>query len=334
MKKKTLSRSILKSMLLLSLIGGMGVQLVTVPIATAETIQTASYNLTDEEKAAVREYTEAKLALAMQDFYLAFFEGMMNETTADSWNTVWEEEVADLNTTLTNEQVAVLDEIKATLIGSIGQHYHYLFETLTVAGKSGREEAANIVAKYEATEDEELRPEVELAMLTYAKEIIIEILDKNAKSIDNYVVSAEEKGQNLRQLLENENLDLEAIKTATVQYGQELSIASQPKFPYDFSEIDTRIIDLKMQLQTSDTSASITENPPYNEDDKDEQQNTQIDDKGSIYHNIMAENISSSDKQQKILPKTSDKTGTFLMIMGLIVGLFNLLFIYRNRSVK
>lgn len=139
MKKKAIVKPLLTSAILLALLGGAILPTGAIPVVAAETSQSTTYHLTDDEKVAVREYIQAKMTIDMQEYRLAFLEGMMEEMASGSAEAAWDEEIADLKANLTAEQVVVLDELKANLIGSTAQHYHYLFETLTVAGKSGRE---------------------------------------------------------------------------------------------------------------------------------------------------------------------------------------------------
>ncbi|MFX3653850.1 cell surface protein, partial [Streptococcus suis] len=75
-----------------------------------------------------REYIQAKMTIDMQEYRLAFLEGMREEMASGSAEAEWDEEIADLKANLTSEQVVVLDELEANVIVSIDQHYHYLFE--------------------------------------------------------------------------------------------------------------------------------------------------------------------------------------------------------------
>lgn len=214
---------------------------------------------------------------------------------------------------------------------AIAQHYHYLFETLTVAGKSGREEAAAIVSKYES-EDDASTPEAELAALKYAREVIVELLNKESAAIDNYIAYAEATGQELAGLLESGNSNLESITSATIGYGQALATASQPKFPYDFSEMDRQIAELTASLQSKveDKSTAKTENTGVqtsqsatngsNEQDIPGQGDGQISDvatgKGDISE-AGQKKVIPNDKA-KVLPKTSGKSNLPLTVLGLI----------------
>ena len=332
MKKKVIVKPLLTSVILLALLGGTILPSGAVPVVAAGISQSTIYHLTDEEKVVIREYIQAKMVIDIQEYRLAFFEGMMEEMTSSNAETAWDEEMADLKANLTAEQVVVLDELKANLIGSISQHYHYLFETLTVAGKSRREEAMVIVSKYES-EEETSTPESELAALKYAREVIVEILNKDSTAIDSYVTYAEATGQELARLLESGNSDSEAIMSATIKYGQDLATASQPKFPYDFSEIDRQIAELTASLQSKieDKSTVSTENTEMqtnhnttngSNDLKDvpDEGNDQISDVATGKGNISEagrKKVMTNDKA-KVLPKTSEKSGLPLTVIGLI----------------
>ncbi|MBO4125508.1 LPXTG cell wall anchor domain-containing protein [Streptococcus suis] len=332
MKKKAIVKPLLTSAILLALLGGATLPSGAVPVVAAETSQSTTYHLTDDEKVAVREYIQAKMTIDMQEYSLAFLEGMMEEMASGSAEAAWDEEIADLKANLTAEQVVVLDELEANLIGSIAQHYHYLFETLTVAGKSGREEAAAIVSKYES-EDDASTPEAELAALKYAREVIVELLNKESAAIDNYIAYAEATGQELAGLLESGNSNLETITSATIGYGQALATASQPKFPYDFSEIDRQIAELTASLQSKvedkstanieNTGAQTSQSATNGSNDLQDvpgQGDGQISDvatgKGSISE-AGQKKVMPNDNA-KVLPKTSGESGLPLAVLGLI----------------
>ncbi|HEM6033389.1 TPA: LPXTG cell wall anchor domain-containing protein [Streptococcus suis] len=332
MKKKVIVKPLLTSAILLALLGGAILPSGAVPVVAAETSQSTTYHLTDDEKVAVREYIQAKMTIDMQEYGLAFLEGMMEEMASGSAEATWDEEIADLKASLTAEQVVVLDELKANLIGSIAQHYHYLFETLTVAGKSGREEAAAIVSKYES-EDDASTPEAELAALKYAREVIVELLNKESAAIDNYIAYAEATGQELAGLLESGNSNLESITSATIGYGQALATASQPKFPYDFSEIDRQIAELTASLQSKveDKSTANIENTGAQtsqsvSNDSNDLQDVSGQGGGQIFDVATGKgNISEAGQKKvipndkaKVLPKTSGKSGLPLTVLGLI----------------
>lgn len=255
MKKKHILQPLLKSMAVLTLIGGVVFQVTTAPLAMAETVQVTTYSLSEEEKTALREYTEAKISLAMQEFYLAFFEEMTTSFSEFS-NQAWDSEVVDISAVLSPEQASLLDEIKTTYISSIGEHYYYLLETLTILGKSGREEAEAIVANYEAAavdNGEEASLEAELAALTYTKEVILAMLDTNHQAIEYYTKESERKQADLLALLAQETIEADRLTTAVVSHAQGIATASQPPFPYDFTEMDKRIAELTAQLQVADT---------------------------------------------------------------------------------
>lgn len=118
MKKKAIVKSLLMSGIFLALLGGATLLSGAVPVVAAETSQSTTYHLTDDEKVAVREYIQAKMTIDMQEYRLAFLEGMMEEMASGSAEAAWDEEIADLKANLTAEQVVVLDELEANLIGS------------------------------------------------------------------------------------------------------------------------------------------------------------------------------------------------------------------------
>lgn len=263
MKKKKLVRSLLASVTVLALAGAAFAPAASRwPVVAAETVQPRTYQLTDEEKAALSEYTHAKLTLEMQAFSLAFFQEMMKEMGTDEAKKIWNEELTEVKASLDEDGLALLDKIQSTLLSSIRQHYHYLNETLTVLGKSSREEAAAIVAKFEeeaAKEaDEKSAPEVELAVLLYSKELIIERLEQNSKAIDNYIADAEKNGKKLADMLASDSLDLETLEGAVISYGQDLAVASQPKYQYDFAELDMQIEALKAELAAAESGTGTS----------------------------------------------------------------------------
>ncbi|MFI3056137.1 hypothetical protein ODU50_03485 [Streptococcus sp. 2020WUSS084] len=103
MKKKAIVKSLLMSGIFLALLGGATLPSRAVPVVAAETSQSTTYHLTDDEKVAVREYIQAKMTIDMQEYGLAFLEGMMEETASGSAEAAWDEEIADLKASLTAE---------------------------------------------------------------------------------------------------------------------------------------------------------------------------------------------------------------------------------------
>ncbi|MFX3851834.1 cell surface protein, partial [Streptococcus suis] len=60
------------SSILLDLLGGAILPTGAVPVVAEETSQSTTYNLTDDEKVAVREYIQPKMTIDMQEYSLAF----------------------------------------------------------------------------------------------------------------------------------------------------------------------------------------------------------------------------------------------------------------------
>ncbi|MFI3056136.1 LPXTG cell wall anchor domain-containing protein [Streptococcus sp. 2020WUSS084] len=172
-----------------------------------------------------------------------------------------------------------------------------------------------------------------MAALKYAREVIVELLNKESAAIDNYIAYAEATGQELAGLLESGNSNLETITSATIGYGQALATASQPKFPYDFSEMDRQIAELTASLQSKveDKSTAKTENTGVQTSQSATngsndlqtvpgQGGGQISDlatgKGNISEAGQKKVIPNDNA--KVLPKTSGKSSLPLTVLGLI----------------
>ena len=159
------------------------------------------------------------------------------------------------------------------------------------------------------------------------------MLNNESAAIDDYIAYAEATGQELAGLLESGNSNLESITSATIGYGQALATASQPKFPYDFSEMDRQIAELTTSLQSkvedkstanientgAQTSQSVT-NDSNDLQDVPGQGDGQLSDvatgKGSISE-AGQKKVMPNDKA-KVLPKTSGKSGLPLTVLGLV----------------
>lgn len=336
MKKNKMLKTLLQAGLALSLFVGATLPVVaTLPVA-AETVQVKTYELTAEEKAGIEEYIHARLRVDMQEFYEIALKAMW-DTALGTAAEVWEEGDPDIESGLTPEQLAVFKDVNQTLINSIATHYHFLWETRTVAGRFGLQEAKDIVAKYEAEEDVELAPEVELAALKYTKELILETLAKNKEALADYGKYATEQGEAFKNYLQQETIDVDQLKAQATSYGQALATASQPEFPYDFTELDQRIEELKRQLepknQNQEGTGNVTPTPPPtpgNPDGSGSGETNQTDGTGETGPS----KGSDTDKQVKILPKTSSNQGLLVSIWGLLVASLGMLILAKRKTAR
>lgn len=331
MKKKNLVLNLMKSVMVLGITGGMVFQTMTAPHVVAETVQVASYTLTEEEKTVVKEYLEAKMSIAMHEFYVAYWEEMNTNASSGFVNKALEEAQADIGEGLTSEQAALFAEVQSTLAGSINQHFHYMLETEKVMGGYGIPAAEAIVAEYDNTEEntEELAPEVELALAKYSKEVILEMLNKLNGAIEGYINYSKEAEADLLEVLSQDSIDKDALFVATTQYGQALVTASRPVFPYDFTELDARIAELTKQLQPTTSNnetgnvvdTSVISGKPEEQSGQDnignEQDQEEEESDSGDQNKVLPTNTAG---KAKVLPKTASTTGALVSLLGFLVG--------------
>lgn len=335
-KKNQLMKTLFQAGIVLGLLGGTTLPvLATVPVA-AETAQIKIYELTAEEKSGIEEYIHAKLRVEMQEFYETVLKEML-ATAPEIATKAWEEEIADIEKTLTPEQLIVLKDIQQTFINSISRHYHYLLETQVVVGGYGIQEAKDIVAKYEAEEDEEdLAPEVELAIWKYTRELMLEAQAKHRQSQAMYADLATKEEEKLTELFLKETTDLEAVKGQVTVYGQAFATASRPEFPFDFTWIDQRIEELTHQLTPKPGVAEGTGGSGTVPTDSDGQEGSGTDSNnqsGGTGETNPPEN-NTTGNQVKILPKTSSNHGLFGTVLGFLVASVGILLISKRKTAR
>ncbi|MBF0786585.1 MULTISPECIES: LPXTG cell wall anchor domain-containing protein [unclassified Streptococcus] len=331
MKKNKMTKTLLQAGLALSLLGGSTLPVfATLPVA-AETVQVKSYELTAEEKAGIEEYVHAKLRVDMQEFYETVLKGMW-DTARETATKVWDEENAEIESGLTPEQIAVLKGIQQSLINSIATHYHYLWTMHVAVNGYGIQEAKDTIAKYEEGEEEELAPEVELAVLKYMKELILDVLAKNKAVLADYEQYATEVENQFKELFLQETIDLEALNIKTIQYGQALATASQPEFPYDFTEMDQRIEELTRQLEPKEPATSGIENSTPTpgtgrQGGLESEASGQPDGVGEIE----PPKVVPTGESVKILPKTSSTQGLMMTLFGFFMASIGTLLIAKRK---
>ncbi|MGT2964616.1 LPXTG cell wall anchor domain-containing protein [Streptococcus acidominimus] len=336
MKKNKMMKNLLQAGLVLSLLGGSSLPVfATLPVA-AETVQVKTYELTAEEKAGIQEYTQAKLRVEMQEFYETVLKEML-DIAPELATKAWEEESADIEKTLTPEQWVVFEGIKQSLINSIAGHYHFLWTMRGAMGGYGIQEAKDTVAKYEEDDEAATPPEVELAALKYMKELILAELAKNKAAIEGYQEYAVEEEKKFQALFLQDTIDIEALQTQIIQYGQALATASQPEFPFDFTGIEQRIEELTRQLtpqpkegESGGLGTNGSGNLPPTPAGQGDPGTGSNDQPGGTGENNPPEN-NTTGNQVRILPKTSSTQGMMLPTLGLfLVGLVSLLLAKRK----
>ena len=329
MKNKKRMNRLVKCLLVLGIVGGTVFQPVPPSPVAAETVQVASYTLTEEEATALQEYLEAKMSIAIHEFYVAYWEEMNANASSGFVNKALEEVQADIGEGLTSEQAALFAEFQSTLDSSINQHFHFMLEIEKVMGGYGIPAAEAIVAKYESEEtDEELAPEVELAVMQYMKGGILERIQNLSVAIEDYKKQFDDKAKILFKLWNQEPVDKSALLAATTQYGQALVVASRPEFLYDFTEIDKRIDELANQLKPN----NLTDNPVNREVGRKTSSlssvtTSQKQQQGTWKTEVQDELVSiETAGTSKTLPKTASSTemplsllGFFLWILGMQV---------------